>query len=251
MAPVNLLQLILCEPISAVPAGLSDSQCSNVPEVMIYASLLWHRTLGNQPRSQCSTAHLKQRTFLNSQMLRAMGLLNHSMVIAINCHRNAKAKMWNNHFLLKSCCSKNCLTGCPDPNFQQTTLPGFAQKGRGGMGNPRATSDGHQWGCTKEQTLSCLSPCLQASHQGLNQSFSTIFAKLLYIKQASDRDDRAKAALAFAIIGRILQNTAQSTQLSASLMKPGVTCQTETALELFKKIKKKIRASQNFLFYKV
>lgn len=59
-------------------------------------------------------------------------------------------------------------------------------------------------GLHKEQTLSCLSPCLQASHWWLNQSFSTIFAKLLYLKQASDRDDRAKAVLAFAIIGRVL-----------------------------------------------
>lgn len=157
-------------------------------------------------------------------MLSAMGLLNHSMVIGINCLRNAKAEIRNNHLLPKSCCCKHCLTGCPDPNFQQITMPGFAQKGKGAVGNPRATSDGHKWGFTKEQTLSCLSPCLQASHWWLNQSFSTFFAKLLYLKQASDGDDRAKAALAFAVIGKILQNTAQSTQLSVSyLMKPGVT----------------------------
>lgn len=164
------------------------------------------------------------------------------MVISINCLRNAKAKIQNNHLLLKSCCGKNCLTGYPDPNFQQTT-----PKGKGAMGNPRATSDGHKWGCTKEQTLSCLSPCLQASHWWLNQSFSTIFAKLLYLKQDSDRDDRAKAALAFAIFGRILPRAHRYLSAWWNLV-------SHVKLKLFLsylKIFKKNQGLKNFFFYKV
>lgn len=54
--------------------------------------------------------------------------------------------------------------------------------------------------------LSRLPPRLQTSHWRQNQSFSTFFAQLLYPKQAFDRDDRAKAALPFAVVchGRIL-----------------------------------------------
>lgn len=128
-----------------------------------------------------------------------MGLFGCTMVIYTNCLRDVIAEVENNHLLLKSCCCKNHLTGCLDPNLQKMMTEGTTQKGEGALANPRATSDDHEW---TPQRSACCCVCQHAGRlpngSKISPFFSTLIAKLLCTKEAFDQDDRAKVALPFA-----------------------------------------------------
>lgn len=95
-------------------------------------------------------------------------------------------------------------------------------KGRGALVNPGATSDGHQW---TPQRMGCPYVCRHACRLPTGskiRSFSTSFARFLYLQAAFDKDDGAEADCC-------------PKHTAVSSIKHGVARKTEFALKLLKK----------------